>query len=918
MEPGVRLVVAVLLCIAATALSAQDGPEFVTEVEGISEYRLDNGMKVLLMPDRSRPTVTVNVTYFVGSKHEGYGESGMAHLLEHMVFMGTPTRSDIKKQITERGGRANGTTWWERTNYFQTLPSGGDNLEWALEMEADRMVNSLIAAEDLESEMTVVRNEFEIGENSPFRVLMQRVMATAYEWHAYGRSTIGARADLENVPVERLQAFYRTFYQPDNAMLVVSGDFDVESTLALIDETFGAIPAPERGIDDRLWGTYTRDPVQDGPRQVTVRRVGGTPTLMVAYRVPSALHDDFAAVEALSFILGDSPSGRLHEALVEPGLASSVGAFAFRLPEPSLLIAFANLPADGDVDAAREAMLAALDGLLDTPPTEEETKRAVAALTSAMERTLNDSTRVGIGLSEWAATGDWRMLFLHRDRLEGVAAGDVEGAAGRYVRRDNRTLGVYVPDDDPQRAEIAPEPDVEELLAGYTGRESRDSGEEFVATPENIESRVQRFTLSNGAEVALLPKDTRGDRVHGIIAMRVGNLEALTGLDAVPGTVPSLLDRGTDSMTRQQIADRIDELQAGLAVGGSNVVTASLEVERENLMALIDLLADLARNPTFPDEEVAEYKRQALTGLEAQRDDPGAVAMRSINRALNPHPADHPDYTPTFDETAERYEALTPEALRDYHARFFGFGPGTSIAFVGDFEADELREKLESAFGDFEPAVPFERIDDEFVDVDPVRLVRQVDDKANAMLIGVQPLPLRDDDPDWPALELAGHMIGGGFLSSRLGDRIRNEEGLSYAVGGRFSAGAIDRKGSFFAYAMFAPENRERLEEVLQDELVRIVSDGFTAEELESAKTGYLRQLELARSEDRQLAGRLSNGLYLDRDMYFDAAHEEALRAVTVDEVNAAVAEWLDPERISRALAGDFEAAEEDAAAAEE
>ncbi|MEE4331216.1 MAG: pitrilysin family protein, partial [Wenzhouxiangella sp.] len=249
------LVALLLAAISLTALARDDGPAFVTEVEGISEYRLDNGMKVLLMPDPSRPTTTVNVTYFVGSKHESYGETGMAHLLEHLVFMGTPNHDNIKREISERGGSANGTTWWERTNYFQTLPATDENLEWALTMEADRMVNSFIAAEDLESEMTVVRNEFEIGESSPFRVLLQRVMATAYEWHGYGRSTIGARADIENVPIERLQRFYRQYYQPDNAMVIISGQFETDRALALIEQTFGAIPAPERDLDSKLWDT---------------------------------------------------------------------------------------------------------------------------------------------------------------------------------------------------------------------------------------------------------------------------------------------------------------------------------------------------------------------------------------------------------------------------------------------------------------------------------------------------------------------------------------------------------------------------------------------------------------------------------------------------------------------------------------
>ena len=904
------LVAAFALLFTVTATARDDGPELVTEVEGISEYRLDNGLTVLLMPDASRPTTTVNVTYFVGSKHESYGESGMAHLLEHLVFMGTPDHENIKQQITERGGFANGTTWWERTNYFQTLPAdageGDDNLEWALRMEAGRMVNSFIAAEDLESEMTVVRNEFEIGENSPFRVLLQRVMATAYEWHGYGRSTIGARADLENVPIERLQRFYRQYYQPDNAMVIVAGNFETERALALIEEYFGAIPAPERDLDSKLWETYTRDPVQDGPREVTVRRSGATPTLMVAYHVPSALHEDFAAVEALAHVIGDTPSGRLHESLVEPGLASDVGALVFRLPEPTLLLIYANLPEDADVDAAEAALLEALAALEENPPTEEEVKRAVTSLTSDMERNLNDSQLVGIGLSEWAAIGDWRMMLLHRDRLEQVETADVAEAASAYVVRDNRTLGRFIPDSDPERAVVEAAPDVETLLAGYTGRETRSEGEAFEPTPENIEARVQRYTMDNGTEVALLPKSTRGERVRGTIVMRIGNLEALRGLDSIPGATVSMLSRGTENLTRQQIADRLDELQAGLTVGGSRSVSVSIDTKRENLLDVLDLMAEVALRPTFPENELEEYKRQALAGIDRASDDPASVASRELALYRNDEPADHPDYTPSFDEARARIESLTADQLRDFHAGFYGFGPGTTVAFVGDFDAEAVRARLDEHFGDWTAENEFQRWSNDYEPIDPTRMVRQLDDKASAVLIAGQGFAMSDTHPDYVALELAGHMLGGGFLSSRLGDRIRNEEGLSYAVGGGFNAHPIDENGSFTAFAMFAPENLARLEDVLAEELEKVVEEGFTQDELESAKTGYLRQLLLQRSDDGSLASILSSGLYFDRDMNWHAEREAAIEALTLEEVNAAVAEWLDPDALVTAIAGDF------------
>ncbi|MFU8832989.1 MAG: M16 family metallopeptidase, partial [Wenzhouxiangella sp.] len=798
-----------LALMVATAVQAQDdGPRFFTEVEGISEYRLDNGLRVLLMPDAGRPTTTVNVTYFVGSKHESYGESGMAHLLEHMLFYGTPDHQDIKAEISERGGSANGTTWYERTNYFQTLPAGEENLEWAIRMEADRMVNSVVEAADLESEMTVVRNEFEIGETNPVRVLMQRVMSIAYLWHGYGRSTIGARADIENVPIERLHSFYRRYYQPDNAVLILSGNVDSEPALALIEEHFGKIPAPERTGEMTLWPTYTRDPVQDGERAVTVRRSGTVRALMAAYHVPAATHEDFAAVEVLAYILGDMPSGRLYQSLVDTELASQVGAFSMRLREPSLLMLFAQSHDDQDMDEVRAELLNTVDHLVDQPPAEDEVRRAINSLQRNMEMTLSDSGRVGIQLSEWAAAGDWRLLFLHRDRLEQVSVDDVIRVAGKYLKRDNRTIGQFIPDSQPQRAEIPHAPDPGTLLADYAGREDRAMGEAFDPSPENIQERLVEFELSNGTRVALMPKQTRGHRVHGQIAMRMGNKESLAGLGNIPSTTSTMLWRGTENFSRQQLSDRVDELQSSLNIGGHWTLGMSMETRRDSLLPLLDLLEDMLKNPSFPQRELAEMKRQQMAGLDQQRDDPGAVASRLISRHYNIHPPEHPEYIPDWDEVAARIDNLTRDQLVEFHRKHYGFGPQSTISLVGDFDPDEVRAALEARFGDWHSPAPFERIGDDYTDTEPASLTAQLDDKANAVLIARFDFPMRDDHPDYPAMSLAGHLIGGGFLSSRLANRVRDQEGLSYGVGGGFGASPIDELGYFRGYAMFAPENR--------------------------------------------------------------------------------------------------------------
>ena len=435
------------VCTAASAAAANPPakPARVTSVEGITEYRLGNGLRVLLFPDPTKQTITVNITYLVGSRNENYGETGMAHLLEHLMFKGTPKHPNIPQELTSHGARPNGTTWFDRTNYFETFRATDENLQWALDLEADRMVHSFIAKKDLDSEMTVVRNEFESGENDPVGVLDQRVLSTAFLWHNYGHDTIGARADIENVPIERLQAFWRTYYQPDNAVLLVAGKFDEEKTLAMINTTFSPIPRPSRALP----ATYTAEPTQDGERSVTLRRVGDVQALAVAYHVPAGSHPDAPAVEILAEVLGDTPSGRLHKALVDAKKATSVSSFFLDLKEPGFLLLRAEVRQDQSLEDAKTTMLQTIDGAVKTPPSKEEVERARAKILKNIELTMNSADRVGLQMSEWIGAGDWRLFFLNRDRIRKVTPEDVGRAAaslsqalqphGRRVHPDGQT-----------------------------------------------------------------------------------------------------------------------------------------------------------------------------------------------------------------------------------------------------------------------------------------------------------------------------------------------------------------------------------------------------------------------------------------------------------------------------------------------
>lgn len=904
------LALALLVSLLASSLSAfaqttatalPKGIERVTSVEGINEYRLANGLRVLVFPDQSKQTITVNMTYLVGSATENYGETGMAHLLEHMVFKGSTKHTNIPQELTSHGSRPNGSTWSDRTNYFETFAATDENLNWALDLESDRMVNSFIAKKDLDSEMTVVRNEFELGENSPFNVLLERSMAASYIWHNYGKTTIGARSDIENVPIERLQAFYRNYYQPDNAVLLVAGKFDEQKTLGLVAKYFSPIPRPTRTLQK----IYTVEPTQDGERAVTLRRTGDTQLVQALYHVPAGSHPDFAAIDIIAQILGDTPSGRLHKALVESKKASSIFGFDFQWHDPTLAIFGAEVRQGDSLEAARDAMLATIEGITTTPPTKDEVERARSQILKNIELALNNSDQIGITLSEFIGAGDWRLYFLHRDRLRKITPEEVTATAARYFKPSNRTLGMFIPTAKPDRAEIPATPDLTAALKDYKGDATVAEGEAFDPSPANIEARTTRST-AGGLKLALLQKKTRGGKVVAQMTLRYGDEKSLMNRSTAAQLSGGMLMRGTAKHTRQQIQDELDRLKARASVfGGPTQAVVTIETTRENLPAVMRLAAEILREPSFPGSEFELLKQERLANIEQNKSEPTQIAFTAFSRTLSPFPKGDVRYITTSEEDVADVNAVTLDQAKQFYQDFYGASNGT-LTVIGDFDNAEISKLAGDLFANWKSPKPFARVPSVYKDVAAVNQSFPTPDKANAFFVAGLNLKIRDDNPDYPALLLGNYMLGGGFLNSRLAARIRQKEGLSYGVGSGINISAFDEYGRFTANAIYAPQNVEKLEAAFKEEIARMLKDGFTAEEVEAAKSGYLQSRQVSRAQDNELASRLNNYLFIGRTLQFDAELDAKLQALTPDQIVAAMRRHIDPAKITIIKAGDF------------
>jgi zinc protease len=901
-------------------LAMAQPPEKVASIEGVTEYRLANGGRVLLFPEASRPTVTVNLTVLVGSRHEGYGESGMAHLLEHMVFKGTPYHPLVPKALRDHGASFNGTTNSDRTNYFETMPATDENLEFGIALESDRLVNSFIKREDLMSEFSVVRNEFERGENNPGSILNQRIRAAAYEWHNYGKSTIGSRADIERVPIENLQAFYKKYYQPDNAVLIVAGKFEEGKALALVQKYLGSIPKPTRKLDP----TYTEEPAQDGERTVTLRRVGSVASVGLAYHIPASSHADWAPLSLLGGIISQSPNGRLYKALVESKLATNASAREDDLHDPGLFSASASCTPE-KLDVVRDVLVKTLESLGDVPFTEDEVNKAKVREKRSAEMLQSNSQAMSQALSSAASRGDWRLLFIQRDRIDAVTAYDVNRVAKTYFQKPNRTVGVYIPAKESTRLAVPAAPSIDLVVKDYKGGSVGAAGEAFDPSPANLDARI-KVVNAGGLKAGLLHKKNRGETVSLVLTLHYGNPASLKDQTAVAGMLPGLMMAGTKKHDRQSMREELDALGVRISSGGGGggrggrggrgggggggtpgQLTFSVEAKRSTLPRALALLGEILREPAFPAEEFETSKLRMASMLSSGRTEPAALSRNKLSRALSAYAKGDVRYVPTLEETIDRAELVTLEQIKALYETQIG-GSHAELGVVGDFDPESTLRLVKEILAGWESKTPYERIDHKVGDISKGSTEDIVTpDKSNAEYLAGLSFALSDSDPDYPALRIGNFIFGGSTLASRIGDRIRQKDGLSYGATSSFTASSRDPVASLTVTVSTNPANMDKVTAAVMEELRRFLEDGPTEKEVAEAKQAFVEAQKVGRTGDAAIASQIVSNLNTGRTFAFAADQEKAILALTPARVADAFRKYIDPQRLVIIRAGDFQ-----------
>jgi zinc protease len=883
--------------------SFAQAPKFVTSVEGIKEYNLPNGLKILLIPDAAQSNVVVNIVYNVGSRHEGYGETGMAHLLEHMLFKRSSKFSEIKKAIADKGAWANGTTWYDRTNYYEILPATDENLNWALEMEADRMVTSANLQSDLDTEFSVVRNEFEIGENYPSGVLMERIISSAYLWHNYGNSTIGSKEDIERVKESSLNNFYKKYYQPNNATLIVGGKFDEKKTLDLISKYFAIIPKSKQVIEQ----TYTVEPAQDGERFVELKRNGDLQYVAMMYHTPSFSDKEYAANSALISILTNNPSGALYKALIDTKLATSVYGYSFTLKDPGFSYFQSEIPKDKDLKTTQDVFLQTMNEVPKMTFTEDDLKRAKNELLKQFENTYNKTMDLSIALTENIGAGDWRLFFINRDNIEKLTVADIQNVAKKYYLQSNRTWGRFIPENNAERVKVSETPDITILTKEYKGKALEENKATFESSVANILKTTEMGQLASGGKYSLLEKPSKGDKIEARFLLRMGDEKSLEGKNLIANLTAKMLKLGTKTRGKKDINDQLDQFKTNINFQGNvDGLYVDVSTDKNNLNNALSILKDILRNPIFDASEFEKMKLETKSGLEANKSEPGALASEAIDKKTALYPKSHPYYSQTSDEKIAELNKITLEDLKKYYNDFYN-GSNSKIVFVGGIEKKSIKTFMAETLDNWNSKIIYTRIPTQYFEVKAYNNTIQVNDKTNAVVFGKINLNIGESDADFPAVNMANEMLGGGaFLSSRIPERLREVEGMSYGAGSFLSGNGIDKTGDWGVYAFFNPSFKGKLDSAMKEEIQKALDKGFTKEEFDTSLKSWLQQRQTMLGTDEFLAQQFRE--YLDQNKTFKtySDYEDKVKALDVAKVNAAMKKYFDLQKFILIYAGDF------------
>lgn len=878
-----RKLLIMLLLITSSILGApaysQEKPEC---------YRLDNGLTVYLLQDRTVPSVSVYLGYKVGSRNEQTGRTGISHLLEHLLFRGTKSFPEEKLNniLYTTGADYNAFTSYDLTVYYETLPA--KYLETALAIESDRMQNSELSEEAVAKEKKIVTAELEGGKNDPSSVLDDEVMSVHFKSHPYRWPVIGFKEDVAGLSRDFIASYYKSHYVPNNAILSIGGGFDRDEAKRLVAKYFGGIPAGREPESETA-----KEPPMQSRSKVYVEDPGKTSYVELVFHSDKITGGDFYALKVLDSILYAGKSTRLYKALVVPALATSVSTYVWESRDPGVFTITASYSKGDSPEKIEGIIFDEIERLHREPPTERELEKAKNTLTAGFLRAKESISDLALSIVYYGILGDSNYVADFEKNIKSVTAKQVQDAAKKYLRRDNCTTGYLkgVGAGSPGQAVTGPDSKMRHAVPKAKSLPSSDP----------TDFAFDRFVLDNGLTVIVRPnKNLHSVRIGGYIA-KSGKYMEPEGKEGISSMTAAMLERGTKTKSFAEIAETKDfnAISASLSARSERTGISGWML-RDKAETGIELLADMMRNPSFPEDELAKCRKQKKAVIDLENDDTDSSAINEFIRLI--HPGD-PRRGHCGSGTHKSIDSITREDLEKFHRECYR-PENTVLIFYGNVTGDEARRLAERYWGTWRPGGKAAQEPPKAMKESPVKPVEKalkIDGKTQSSII-MGGYGVEISSKDYCAFTVFNKIMGGSTLTSRLGRDIRVSQGLVYGI---YSANSPDLTPALLLIiAGTAPENTEKVIASTKKTIRELLDKGVSEKEFADTKANILNSLLVHLEDPGQQIDLLSKIEYHGLGKDYLKRLIDAYESLTIDDVNAAGRKYIDPDRMKIVTAG--------------
>ncbi|MCQ8116421.1 M16 family metallopeptidase [Methylomonas rosea] len=875
------------------------------EKYGAIERQFENGFRALLVPNSTAEQTAVTLVYFSGSLADPQGRSGLAHLLEHLLFSAPTTQGKhaLVSEMARRNIAYNGNTNFDRTIYHTAFSSDQPTLNWLLEQEALRMHKLTITEADIARELPVVLREKELGDSNHQQKLAQQVLPAVTRFAPYGRPPIGNEAELRGIAIDDVRAFYRTHYRPGNALLIITGRFDVAATWKQLETHFGGIKSSKIGPPPTFQAASGGE---SSDSQRSFRGDGDVASVSLFYPLQHSFDaKHVAAMGLLSGLLAGSPASRLHESLVSAGQAASVSAMPLLLRNASAFeVAALPLTADSEaLEQLQNTLAVQVQSLGDIPFTEQELERAKNLVRNEALHVQSQAAAFGYRLAEFASIGDWRLWFESIDATQEMSLPEIQQIA-KTVFQQSTPVAQLMSNHHAAGFTAEKVSVVEHAATGASLPASAPTYPPEAASPASndataaaLDAQMERFTIHESLAVALWPKPIPTGRVQGLWNLRMGTAESMFGKRILADVTGSLLAHGSNTLDRQQWFDRLVALDAHLSMTpADDRLSIRFDLPAKSLPEFLGILIDVLRNPAWPEQGFTEVRNRLQVAYQSQGAKPQVVAEEALTAFTNQYPIGDIRREPGIVEALAALERIELTDVKAFHADYYG--TNGELILSGEFDVKATRRQLESLLGSWHSKQAYQRPPVPYAALAPGQHFIAVPEGAHGIYTAQLRRPLQADDTDAMALALVNFVLGEDVLQSRLGQRLRQQEGISYGVASKMSASAFEPRATLTINATYAPSLRQQLSKAVHEELALLVKNGLTEAELNSAKDNWRHRNDLSKLDHDKLFAKLNLLLRLRRDMQYYAELNTRVEALTLAQVNEAIARHVNPDEL--------------------